>query len=283
MMLPVLKYPGAKWRLANWIISYMPPHESYLEPYFGSGGVFFNKPKSRVETINDIDGAIVQFFRTCRESPEELAQAIAMTPWAREEFLLSDFLDDAPPSADIERARQFAVRCWMTFGARTRCKTGWRHSTGKTVNGGPDNPKLWRRLPNIVYQVADRLMDAQIYNRPAVDVIAEYNGNGVLLYCDPPYVKHTRTLNGDQYRYEMTNQDHEELLSSLTAHKGMVILSGYTSPMYMDTLKDWTVVRTNTTAERGVPREECLWLNPAIIQKNNMQVSLLPCKGDCDK
>ena len=58
----ILKYPGAKWRIAGWIIENMPTHHSYVEPYFGSGAVFFNKPLSNIETINDLDGEVVNFF-----------------------------------------------------------------------------------------------------------------------------------------------------------------------------------------------------------------------------
>ena len=63
----VLKYPGSKWRIADWIIALMPPHKSYLEPFFGSGAVFFRKDPSRIETINDLDGEIVNLFRVIRE------------------------------------------------------------------------------------------------------------------------------------------------------------------------------------------------------------------------
>lgn len=267
-MNPVLKYPGAKWRLSPWILEHMPKHESYLEPFLGSGAVFFNKTKSRLETLNDLDGSVVHFFRTCRERPDELAEAISLTPWARQEFADCDFLDDSAPESDVERARQFAVRCWMTFGARTRCKTGWRHSTGKSVNGGPDNPKLWRRMPEIVCQVADRLLDAQIECRPALELIREYNGPEVLIYADPPYVKQTRTLNGDQYRHEMTDADHLDLLEALRQHKGPVLLSGYDCPMYREALPDWTVVSKSTTAERAAIRTECLWINNAARRAN---------------
>ena len=203
-MHPILKYPGAKWRLAQWILSHMPPHESYLEPFFGSGAILFNKPPARIETVNDIDGAIVHFFKVCREHPDELAQAVSLTPWAREEFMACDFLENETPADDVERARQLLVRIWMTFGARTRYKTGWRHTTGRTEHSGPDNPKLWRRLPEVIYQAADRLMDVQLENRPAVDVIRRFNGPSVLIYADPPYLKDTRVLNGNQYRFEMT-------------------------------------------------------------------------------
>lgn len=83
---PVLKYPGSKWRLAEWIISLMPEKKSYLEPFFGSGAVFFKKPPSRIETINDLDGEITNLFRCIREKTEELVRAVELTPYSREEY-----------------------------------------------------------------------------------------------------------------------------------------------------------------------------------------------------
>lgn len=262
-MLPILKYPGAKWRIADWILERMPPHVGYVEPFFGSGAVFFNKQKSTIETINDLDGSIVRFFRVCRDKPEELSRAIALTPWSREGFLQSDFCDEQ--TDDVEAARQFLVRCWQTFGARVRRNTGWRHSKGKTDNYGPDNPKIWARLPEIVPEVAQRLLEAQIDNRSALDVIRDNNGPKVLIYADPPYVKSTRTLNGDQYRHEMTDTEHEMMLKALLAHRGTVLLSAYDCEMYRDMLAGWTMETIQTKAERGALRTECLWSNPAAM------------------
>lgn len=264
-MTPILKYPGAKWRIAEWIISRMPPHVGYVEPFFGSGAVFFNKPKSSIETIADIDGSVVRFFRTCREQPEALAYAISMTPWSRAEFQQCDICGSQVE--DVEAARQFAVRCWMTFGARTSRKTGWRHTTGKTQNHGPNNPEMWRRLPDVIVQVAERLRDAQIENRSALDVIVNNDGPEILIYADPPYVKATRTLNGDQYRFEMTEAEHEAMLKALLRHSGMVLLSGYDCELYRDMLRDWTMETMKTKAERGATRTECLWSNPAAQER----------------
>lgn len=264
-MNPILKYPGAKWRLAPWISRYIPSHESYLEPYFGSGAVFFNKCKSRIETINDIDGAIIQFFRCCREHPMELADAIRMTPWARAEFMEASFLPDS--ADDIEKARQFAICCWMSFGARTEGKKSFRATTGARKDGGPDNPKLWNRLPDVVMQAAERLKDAQIENRPALDLIRAYNGKDVLIYADPPYLKATRTMNGDQYRNEMNDVGHQEMLQALLLHSGPVLLSGYDNVMYREALAGWQIVQKRTTAERGAKRTECLWLNQAAVER----------------
>ncbi len=262
-MYPILKYPGAKWRLAPWVLSHMPPHESYLEPYFGSGAIFFLKEKSRIETINDLDGEVVNFFRVCRDYPAELANAVSLTPWAREE---RDAAYQPEAVSDIERARRFAVKCWMTFGAFPAKSNGWRHTTGKMKDGGPDNPTLWGRLPECIAEAAGRLMQAQIENRPALEVVRAHDGPQVLIYADPPYLRQTRTASGDAYNHEMTDADHVALLLALKEHKGMVLLSGYDSGLYRDMLPGWTCKQANTTAERGAKRTECLWINEAARQ-----------------
>lgn len=62
-MKSILQYPGSKWRIAKQIVSLFPPHHTYLEPYFGSGAVLFNKSRSDIETINDLDENVVNFFQ----------------------------------------------------------------------------------------------------------------------------------------------------------------------------------------------------------------------------
>ena len=121
---PVLKYPGSKWRMADWIVSYMPKHVTYLEPYFGSGAVFFTKEPCKVETINDVDRHIVNFFKILREQPDELARVVELTPWSRleyETYLTSAkekdyFLQSEDP---IENARRLLIRMNMGFGSRS--------------------------------------------------------------------------------------------------------------------------------------------------------------------
>jgi DNA adenine methylase len=255
----ILRYPGAKRRLAEWIIGHMPAHEGYLEPYFGSGAIFFAKQKSRIETINDLDGDVYNFFAVCREHPDELCEALALTPYARQE---RNAAYERPDTDDpIEKARRFAVKCWMTFGAFPNKYNGWRHTTGCRKDGGPDNPKLWKRLPECVAFAAERLRDAQIENRPALDVILAHNGPECLIYADPPYIRDTRTAHHDAYAHEMTDADHEALLRALRSHTGPVLLSGYDHEMYRDMLLDWRIEQKNTTAECAVKRTESLWIN----------------------
>ena len=262
-MRPILRYPGAKWWVANWVLDNMPPHEGYLEPYFGSGAVFFGKPKSPREVINDLDGDVVNFFRVCRKNPDALARTLSLTPWAREEYQQAI---DGPAADAVERARRFVVRYWMSYGSCPRPGSGWRHTTGKRHHTGPDYPMQWQHLPDLVQQAADRLLAAQIENKPAVEVIAAHNGPDVLIYADPPYLPGTRASK-DLYTCEMVEADHEEMLRVLLAHTGMVMLSGYDNAMYRDYLAGWDVQTARSRADGGGKRTECLWRNPAAVER----------------
>ncbi len=97
--------------------------------------------------------------------------------------------------------------------------------------------------------------------------IRDHNGPEVLIYADPPYVMNVRTLNGDQYRYEMSDSDHIKLLDTLKCHTGMVLLSGYDCELYRDMLSEWRMEAIGTYAERGARRTECLWFNPQAAQR----------------
>lgn len=155
----LLNYPGAKWGMAEQIVSLMPHHRSYLEPFFGSGAVLFNKPPSAIETVNDIDGDVVNFFKVLRERPEELAEAISLTPYARDVF------DDAHENRgtdSFDRAYRFAIRMrcctgmhrawWIVSGASSR-ESGsgppWCHISLENIGGNEKVPEKFETVPGI--------------------------------------------------------------------------------------------------------------------------------------
>lgn len=262
----LLNYPGAKWGMAAQIVSLMPPHRSYLEPFFGSGAVLFNKPPSAIETVNDIDGDIVNFFRVLREKPEKLAEAISLTPYARDVF------EDAHANRgtdDFDRAYRFLIRCNMCHGFKANINTGFRIDVHARESSYC--VRYWNRLPSGLMEAAKRLKCVQIENRPALDLIRKFNHDNVLIYADPPYLLETR--GGKQYRCEMTERDHLELLESLKQHKGPVILSGYPSEMYDRELQDWSVIRRKSYNRNADQRAEVLWCN--------FDVPSLFVGGDC--
>lgn len=252
-MKSVLKYPGGKWRIADWIISHFPEHSVYLEPFFGSGAIFFKKSPAYTETINDIDGNIVNLFKVCREHPNELSAALNLTPFARDEFTDCYDMESGNP---VERARKTVVRYHQSFGTSNSSKNSWKNTQ---TAGGPRCATMWNYLPATVIQCCERLKEAQIENIDAVELIKRYNDKDTLIYCDPPYLQDMRKKH--IYKNEYTEEQHIELLEAITKSKSKVIISGYDNPLYNEHLSGWKSDEIKTTAQMGLYRVEKIWMN----------------------
>ena len=253
----IIKYPGAKWSLAHWIISHFPEHHSYLEPFFGSGAVLFTKARSHIETVNDRDGDVVNLFSWIKNDPERLARAIYWTPYARDVYEKA-WEAQHTETDSFQRAVDFYVRMMMGHGFRTTGeKVGWKNDIqGRERAYAAGN---WASVPDLIFSAAERLRGVQIENRPAVELIPRFNYPNVLIYADPPYLLQTRDRR--QYKHEMTDADHAELLEVLKAHKGPVILSGYDSKTYNDTLKNWARDEAAALTQTAARRREVIWMN----------------------
>lgn len=255
-MKAVMKYPGSKWSIANWIISFFPEHHSYLEPFFGSGAVLFNKPRSNIETVNDLDGEVINLFDWIKKDPEKLAHEIYWTPYARETYE-NAYIRDAEGS--LEKAVNFYIRLNMGHGFRTTGeKVGWKNDVQGREKAYASQD--WRNLPEKIMQAAERLRGVQIENMPAVELIKRFNYGNVLIYLDPPYMPDVR--HGKQYRCEMfTEESHDELLETAMQHKGPVLISGYDTTLYNERLKDWYRSETTCYSQVCIKKREILWMN----------------------
>ena len=259
----VLKYPGSKEKIADKIISLFPDDYrkmTYLEPFFGSGTVFFRKAPSLIETINDLNEDIYNLFFQIRENGDELARLIEFTPWSRQEYEESYNRD----STDLENARRFFIRCWMSIGSTNYTHPGWRHNISKEAG----NISRFNKLPELIKKLCIRLQpkhgnNVQIENRSAFILIEKYNYENVLMYLDPPYLLSTRK-NKKQYVYEMTEDDHIKLCELINKSKAKVILSGYENEIYETHLKIFKKTFVSTYDQKGNLRKEILWHNYAI-------------------
>jgi DNA adenine methylase len=256
----ILHYPGSKWSMADWIISHMPPHQTYLEPFFGSGAVFFNKQRSFIETINDAYGDVTNLFEIIRDRPEELARIVYWTPYARDEYYLSYQLCDDR----MERARRFLLRTWQAIGAKSSDRTGWRSNVQADKSPNKLASSQWLDLPGRILEVTDRLQRVQIENQNALRLVERYRYSDVLIYADPPYVLETRS--NRIYAHEMSDEDHINLLEVLDKHPGPVLLSGYAHPLYDNRLQHWRRETFQAKAEAGRSRTEVLWINPIAAE-----------------
>jgi len=254
---PVLRWHGGKWLLAPWIIGHFPQHEAYVEPYGGGASVLLRKPAARLEVYNDLDGEVVNLFRVLRSKPEELCEAVRLTPFARAEF--SEAYEMAED--DIERARRMLIRSHMGFGSNAVHRRSGFRAAG--LRAGVLPVHNWSDMPEVVRSVGERFRSVVIENRDAKKVMASNDGCDVLHYVDPPYVFETRGDKGKDYAHELSDDDHAELLTFLRGLSGMVVLSGYPSELYEEILTGWHRVKRIAMADGARERTEVLWINPA--------------------
>ena len=261
---PLLRYHGGKWVLAPWIIGFFAPHQVYVEPFGGAASVLLRKPRAPVEYYGDLDGDVVNLFAVLRSNrASDLIAAVYLTPYAAEEFHLAY----QPCEEPVERARRLLVRSYMGFGSPGAMggSTGFRASASRRHNPATD----WTGMPDALAEIADRLLGVIVQRKPALQLMAEHDGEDTLIYLDPPYVQSTRGLGNPydvkhKYRHELTDEDHVQLLTAARQCAGMVAISGYATELYRDLLTGWTEHQCAARADGNRERVECLWVNPAL-------------------
>jgi DNA adenine methylase len=258
---PPFAYYGGKTTLATTIADLLPAHDHYVEPFAGSLAVLLAKPATKWETVNDLDGDLVTFWRVLRDRPEELARAAMLTPHSRAELAAANDLD-VPD--EIERARRVWVRLSQSRGNTMRnvAAGDWRYR---------QDPKMGTSMPDYVTAYArrmeacaKRLKNVSLENRDALEMIREYGQHeAVCIYADPPYLGTTRRTRSN-YRHEMVGDDlHREFADALHACKASVVISGYASPLYEELFPGWyrTTMKAPPALSGDTGRVEVLWSN----------------------
>jgi DNA adenine methylase len=255
---------GGKFSHLKSLLPLLPECYHYCEPFGGSAAVLLNRKPSPIETYNDLDGEVVNFFRVLRAEKERLVEAIGLTPFSREEFAVACEID--PTQEPLERARRFYVRARQvrTGLAQTASIGRWANCKLTSRAGMSGVISRWLGAIEDLPEIADRLLRVQIENRPATDVIKLYDSPETLFYCDPPYIHDTRG-DASAYGYEMTDEQHRELADVLNAVKGKVAVSNYQCKI-MDELyhpqKWWKTISPERTihSTKGT-RAEVVWTN----------------------
>jgi DNA adenine methylase len=263
---PPFTYFGGKTAIAERIAALLPPHEHYVEPFAGSLAVLLAKRRSRMETVNDLDGDLMNFWRVLRDDPEGLERACFLTPHSRGEHIEAH---DRENVTDLERARRVWVRLTQGRGGHTTRRTGWRfyQDPRGTHSSMPEYIASYARR---LAPAAARLAGVTLECKPALDLIREYGRHpDTLLYVDPPYLGSVRTW-GNNYAHEMrTEAEHEALAGVLTGIPSTVVLSGYRSALYDELYTGWHehLISTQTGNGKGDrSRTEVVWSNRPFPQ-----------------
>ncbi len=254
---------GGKYSHLDFLIPLIPADATHFCDVFGgSAAVLLNVGPYPVESYNDIDSDLVNFFTMLRDQGEELTKAIALTPFSREELTRAcEPVEDISP---LERARRFYVRARQTRTglAQTSSKGRWAHCVLTSRSGMSGAVSRWLGSVEGLPEIIDRLQQVQIENAPATEVIQRYDTEETVFYVDPPYV-HSARGDASAYGFEMTDGDHEELSQVLRGIRGRAVLSGYRTKLYDKLYADWRRVEAPERICHSVRklRQECAWMN----------------------
>lgn len=267
---PPFAYYGSKVTLAERIVASFPAHTHYVETCAGSLSVLLAKSPTVHETVNDIDGDLMCFWRVLRDQPAELQRVCALTPHSRDErAAAAEWLNTSAvgrdPKPDLERARLVWVALSQGRSGVLR-RTGWKYYIDPNGSLSASMPDYLDGYVGRMAAIAERLHRVSLESRPMLEVIRSYGQKpDVLLYVDPPYLGTARSNNPRQYRHEMYREaEHRELAEALNECAAAVVLSGYESDLYRELYDGWHVTNLDAATGQGgtwSQRTEVLWSN----------------------
>ena len=255
---PAVKWHGGKHYLARRIISRLPDHEVYVEPFAGGLSVLLNKGPCPVEVAGDLHAGLIGFYRTLRDRTGEFLDRVGTLEydagtfeWARR--------PGEPGGDEFEAAVRFLVRNRFSRGGLGR-DFAW---SDRFRGGQPGDRNAWETIKAELPRIARRLAHVEFRCQDAVEVIREFDGPGTCFYLDAPYPHRTRTARRI-YAHEMSEADHARLIETIVRCHGMVSVSGYANPLYDEILRGWERAEWDMPNNSGQGREkqrrvEVLW------------------------
>jgi DNA adenine methylase len=262
-----LKWHGGKHYLAEEIVALMPEHVHYVEVYAGGLSVLLARPLGMSEVVNDIDGRLMNFWRVLQDdrSYYEFVRIINAVPFAEPMWeAMAQVVEDAiMETSPVRHAVAFFIRVRQSLAAR---QDAWAAlSKTRTRRGMNEQASAWWSAVEGLPQVHERLKRVVILNKPALEVIEQQDGPTTLFYLDPPYWGDERTSK-DVYKFEMDEHDHTMMLKTAMLCHGKVVISGYRSQLYDNSLAKWRRVEfdvPNNAAggETKARKIECVWMN----------------------
>ena len=277
--LAAFDYRGGKNSVVNKILPYIPNHERYIEPFFGSGAVLLNKKASKMEVANDSEERIMALFQVIRDRPNELMEKLYATPYSKNEFLYAKdilYSGEWKKIDELEQARLVYVFLWMNLSVSfvERLTANNFKFPITTYNQAP----RFRNHIAHIELLANRLLNVVFENCCGIDLITRSKGlSDTFIYCDPPYA--ISTLRDKAQVYNSANRDEDSdlpwqnrFLDTVNESDAKILISGYKNPLYMDRLSNWRLLswkskgllaRTSFRSEgfEYKEREECLWMN----------------------
>jgi len=263
---PLFRYFGSKWMLAQEIVAMIPPHKTYIEPFFGSGAIFFTKPLAKVNIINDLDSNVANFFEVIRENPDQLKKMLEWTPYSRK--ICQDIDANGFNTSDkIKWAWEFF--CWINLTRGTSTKICASHSALRRSFSDGRCVELFNEIPNRFYEASRMLKKAIIENRDVMKLLEDIrkledeDRKECFVFLDPPYNADTRSRIDHKYGIDLVHQPsfEDDFLDKTSKLDVRMMVCGYECPKYDEAYKGWNKQQWQVRNEMGNERTETIWYN----------------------
>ncbi|WP_158826927.1 DNA adenine methylase [Mucilaginibacter lacusdianchii] len=225
-----ISYYGGKQQLAEKILTLIPPHNLYGEPFTGGAAIFFAKRPAEVEVLNDTNGELMNFYKILKQDYRALFEEIKVTLHSRDLHRQATVIYNNPDLfSPVKRAWAIWVLSLQSFGSIL--DGGWGYD--KITNTVPQT--VANKIEQFTLRLAKRLQNCQIESADALYIIQSRDTLQSFFYCDPPY------FNSDMGHYNgYSEQDFENLLSLLAKIKGRFLLSAYPSQVLARYVKKYS-------------------------------------------
>lgn len=263
---PPIKIHGGKFYLSNWIIGNFPKNYkelNYCEPFCGAASVLLNKDRSPQETICDKDKGITALFKALRDEPSEFIGRLKRTKYqestfkahlkkAEEQF--EDYIDLAINEFILRRMSRGGLKKAFAWSDRKR-------------GGQPGDVNAWETILELLPEISERLAGVNVISASFESVVSTWDEDHTLMYLDPPYLHSTRSEAAtDAYEHELSVEQHIQLLNMIKNARGKIVISGYYSRLYKETLVGWKCKKkeiANHSSQSKVKERkvECIWMN----------------------
>ena len=219
----ILRRLGNKAKIAQEIQKHFPPHKIYIEPFFGAGGMFFNKPKAKYNIVNDLDSDVFNLFQVVMNQKEELEKAFYMMPIHSD---LLNYWKKHEETEPIKKALRFLFLSNFLLNG----------NNGSLRSNAVENSKI-----NIIDEFKntfDFIFDVKFFNKDFRNFInsvcfrSENENKETFIYCDPPYLG-----TSDNYSHSFTEQDSLDLFDCLQATKCKFAMSEFDHPFILEQAK----------------------------------------------
>jgi DNA adenine methylase len=216
-MRPFFCRSGTKKTIAEKLIKMFPAHSKYVEPFVGGGAVYFKKPPSPEEVINDLDKDLIDGYRALKTLKErDFPAPLDTIP------KLTKFMKKTPRTKTQKLIHEIVRLC-----------NGF---AGRPIEGDPTN-KIYQDSDPInklekIDEYQERLKHTRILNKDYKDVIRKEDGKDTFFFLDPPYEE-----SEDIYKHGVI--DYEEMRDVLKGIKGKFLLTLNNSKQLRDVFKDF--------------------------------------------